>query len=137
MAKNYRELSPKDIEELTEIYQRRFQGETIVSICKELGVDRRTYYRKKEHPQWKKIEKELTDKLIDNAYDEIMQTVVQKAIGGSHNFAKLYMDVTGKIKLTREVREDYENRRNAGSTSPMDLEQLRALVEQDKIRRIK
>ncbi|MFT4401728.1 hypothetical protein ACMX2I_17205 [Bacillus sp. SW14] len=84
MAKDYRELSPKDIEELTEIYQRRFQGETIVSICKELNVDRRTYYRKKEHPQWKKIEKELTDKLIDNAYDEIMQTVVQKAIGRNH-----------------------------------------------------
>ncbi|MFD0085090.1 phBC6A51 family helix-turn-helix protein [Priestia megaterium] len=135
----YKNLTPRDIDEMTEVYQRQFKGETITNICKDIGLERSTYYRRKENPQWKQIEKQLVDKLIDNAYDEIMNTVILEAKKGSHPHAKLYLDVTGRLKSTKEVRREQEERRaNGSSTSPLDISELKRLVEEDKkLRRVK
>jgi hypothetical protein len=134
MSSEYRELKPKDIEEMTEIYQRSFQGETIVNICKDLGIDRRTYYRRKDHPQWKKIEKELVDKLIDNAYKGVMETVIAQAMKGSSAHAKLYLDATGKLKSTREVREEEERKRQEKKKNPINIKELESLLADTKER---
>ncbi|WP_338779541.1 phBC6A51 family helix-turn-helix protein [Metabacillus sp. FJAT-52054] len=133
-----KDLTPKEIDEMQEIYTRIFQGETIVGVCKDMGIDRRSYYRRKKHPQWIELEKMLNEKLIDNAYEEIMKTVILEAKKGSQAHAKLFMDVTGRLKSTREVREDRERQRLQGSTTPLDLSELKRLVEEEKhIRLIK
>ncbi|MGG0329837.1 phBC6A51 family helix-turn-helix protein [Priestia megaterium] len=135
---SHKVLTPKDIDEMTEIYQRQFKGETIVSICKDMGIDRRTYYRRRDNPQWKQIEKQLVDRLIDNAYEDIMSTVILEAKKGSHPHAKLYLDATGRLKSTKEVRREQEERRINSSTSPLDIQELKRMVEEDKkLRRIK
>jgi hypothetical protein len=138
MTNRHRELSPQELEQMTEIFQRQFNGETLTAICKDLGIDRKTFYRRRQHPSWAKLEKELSERLIDNAYEDIMKTVILEAKKGSVPAAKLFMDVTGRIKSTKEVRENEELKRLNSSTSPMDLEALKRLVEEDKkIRRIK
>ncbi|WP_374187399.1 phBC6A51 family helix-turn-helix protein [Priestia aryabhattai] len=135
---SYKTLTPKDIDEMTEIYQRQFKGETIVSICKDMGIDRRTYYRRRENPQWKRYEDQLNERLIDNAYYEIMNTIILKAKQGSSPHAKLNLDATGRLKSTKEVRREQEENRLNGSTNPLDIQELKRMVEEDrKLRRIK
>ena len=126
------QLTTNQIEQMTEIHQRQFKGETLTSICKDLGIDRKTFYRRRQSTQWQEFEKELNEKLLENSYHEIMNTVVLKAKQGSHPHAKLYLEATGRLKSSRELREEEEKRRTSGSTSPLDISELRRMFEEDK-----
>ncbi|KXI72721.1 hypothetical protein ACS52_28325 [Bacillus cereus] len=81
-----------------ESFYRKRNGESYTSISKSLGLNRRTLFVYRDSEEGRQIEKELRQKLINQAYEEIMETVIDKANKGSVQHAKLFMQVTGKLK---------------------------------------
>ncbi|PEK60772.1 phBC6A51 family helix-turn-helix protein [Bacillus pseudomycoides] len=112
-----RQLTPQQRDLVTEAFYRKRNSESYTSISKSLGINRRTLFGYRDSEEGRQIEKELRKKLIDQAYEEIMETVIDKANKGSYQHAKLYMQVIGKLKndgvqvkqemkVTSEVTDD-------------------------------
>ncbi|MEI4800383.1 phBC6A51 family helix-turn-helix protein [Bacillus sp. FJAT-51639] len=99
-----RKLTPAQVEIVTEAFSRQRNGESLTSIAKSLRIDRRTLYGYRNSEQGQQIERELKQRLIDDAYVEVMQTLVTKAIEGkSPKYIELYLKATGKLKDVSEV----------------------------------
>ncbi|WP_459499525.1 phBC6A51 family helix-turn-helix protein [Bacillus sp. C1] len=93
-----KKLSPQQRDIVQESFYRKRSGESYTSISKSLGISRRTLFSYRDCEEGRQIEKELRQKLIDHAFEEIMETVIDKANKGSFQHAKLFMQVTGKLK---------------------------------------
>lgn len=109
MSTKQRSLTPQQLEILSEVYERRRAGETLSAIAKDLKVDRRTIYNWKKKPEWQEMEKEIQQRLVDEAYESVMETLVKRAIEGkSPKFIELYLKATGKLKDVSEVQTKQE-----------------------------
>ncbi|MCU4765570.1 phBC6A51 family helix-turn-helix protein, partial [Bacillus cereus] len=94
-----RKLTPNQLEILTQIFERQRAGETVTAIAKDMGVDRRTVYNWRSRPEWIEMEKELRRRLVDEAHEAVMETLVKNAVAGkSPKWVQLYLQATGKLK---------------------------------------
>lgn len=87
-----------------ECFYRKRSGESYIDIASSFGIDRRTLFGYRNSKEGQQIEKELRQNLINHSYEAIMETIIDKARQGSHQHAKLYMQVIGKSK-NEEVTE--------------------------------
>ncbi|PFN09325.1 phBC6A51 family helix-turn-helix protein [Bacillus cereus] len=102
-----KKLTPQQRDIVHESFYRKRSGESYTSISKSLGISRRTLFAYRDCEEGRQIEKELRQKLINQAFEEIMETVIDKANKGSFQHAKLFMQVTGKLK-NEEVHQKQE-----------------------------
>ncbi|PES68236.1 hypothetical protein CN507_10640 [Bacillus cereus] len=93
-----KKLTDQQRDFVTECFYRKRSGESYSSIAKSFSINRRTLFAYRDCEEGRQIEKELRQKLIDHAFEEIMETVIDKANKGSFQHAKLFMQVTGKLK---------------------------------------
>ncbi|HDR4864602.1 MULTISPECIES: phBC6A51 family helix-turn-helix protein [Bacillus] len=93
-----KKLTPTQRDFVQEAFYRKRNGESYSKIADSLGINRRTLFAYRDCEEGRQIEKELRQKLIDHAFEEIMETVIDKANKGSFQHAKLFMQVTGKLK---------------------------------------
>ncbi|MGQ7772728.1 phBC6A51 family helix-turn-helix protein [Bacillus sp. WC2507] len=93
-----KKLTQQQRDFVEEAFYRKRNSESYTNISKSLGINRRTLFGYRDCEEGRQIEKELRQKLIDHAFEEIMETVIDKANKGSFQHAKLFMQVTGKLK---------------------------------------
>ena len=72
-----RKLTPQQLELLTQVFERQRAGESVTAISKEMGLDRRTIYYWRQRPEWIEMEKELRRRLVEDAYESVMETLVK------------------------------------------------------------
>lgn len=105
MTKPRRRLTPKQLEILTDVFERQRSGQTLTAIAKDVGVDRRTLYNWKKADEWVEMERQLKEKLISDAYFSVMDTLVRRAIEGrSPKFIELYLKTQGKLTDVSEIQ---------------------------------
>ncbi|WP_439874949.1 phBC6A51 family helix-turn-helix protein [Bacillus mycoides] len=122
-----KKLTPTQRDFVQEAFYRKRNNESYSRIAESLGISRRTLFAYRDCEEGRQIEKELRQKLIDQAYEEIMETVIDKANKGSFQHAKLFMQVTGKLK-NEEVNVKQELNVTK-ETSPELLAQLDELLK--------
>ncbi|MCQ6520067.1 MULTISPECIES: phBC6A51 family helix-turn-helix protein [Bacillus] len=93
-----KKLNQQQKDLVTEAFYRKRSGESYISISESFGIDRRTLFSYRNSEEGQQIEKELRQNLIEQSYEAIMETVIDKARLGSFQHAKLYMQITGKLK---------------------------------------
>ncbi|MCU5322562.1 phBC6A51 family helix-turn-helix protein [Bacillus cereus] len=104
-----RPLTPQQLEMLTQIFERNRGGETITAISKDLGIDRRTIYNWRSRPEWIEMEKELRRRLVEDAYESVMEGLAKNAMAArSPKWVELYLKATGKYKEVSEVQTRQE-----------------------------
>ncbi|MDC2864003.1 phBC6A51 family helix-turn-helix protein [Bacillus sp. BP-3] len=132
MAKKFK-LTTHQLALLNQVFYRSRSGESLTSICKDIGVDRRTIYNWRQRPEWLEMEREIRQKLIDSAYESIMETIVERAVKGSSQHAKLYLQTTGRLKNIEEVHVKQElHVTDEGITEDMFAEIDRLLADSQK-----
>ncbi|EJS11817.1 hypothetical protein IKS_05162 [Bacillus cereus VDM062] len=100
-----RKLTPNQLEILTQIFERSRAGETVTAIAKDMNLDRRTIYNWRSRPEWVEMEKELRRRLINDAYESVMETLVKNAVSGkSPKWTELYLKSTGRLKDVAEIQ---------------------------------
>ncbi|EJQ88363.1 hypothetical protein IGW_05042 [Bacillus cereus ISP3191] len=100
-----RKLTPPQLEVLTQIFERQRAGETLTAIAKDMKLDRRTIYNWRQRPEWVEMEKELRRRLINDAYESVMETLVKNAVSGkSPKWTELYLKSTGRLKDVAEIQ---------------------------------
>ncbi|AOY18408.1 hypothetical protein bcgnr5390_65480 [Bacillus luti] len=100
-----RKLTPQQLELLTQVFERQRAGESVTAISKEMGLDRRTIYYWRQRPEWIEMEKELRRRLVEDAYESVMETLVKNAVSGkSPKWTELYLKSTGRLKDVSEVQ---------------------------------
>lgn len=99
-----KKLTPQQRDFVTEAFYRKRSGESYIDIAKSFGIDRRTLFGYRNSDEGQQIEKELRQNLINQSYEAIMETVIDKARLGSFQHAKLYMQITGKLKEQEGVQ---------------------------------
>lgn len=100
-----RKLTPQQLELLTQVFERQRAGESVTAISKEMGLDRRTIYYWRQRPEWIEMEKELRRRLVEDAYESVMETLVKNAVSGkSPKWTELYLKSTGRLKAVSEVQ---------------------------------
>ncbi|QUW34632.1 helix-turn-helix domain-containing protein (plasmid) [Bacillus cereus] len=100
-----RPLTPNQLEILTQIFERSRAGETVTAIAKDMGIDRRTIYNWRSRPEWLEMEKELQRRLVENAYESVMEGLTKNALATkSPKWVELYLKATGKLKDVSEVQ---------------------------------
>ncbi|HDX9670333.1 hypothetical protein A6283_07715 [Bacillus wiedmannii] len=105
-----RKLTPQQLETMAAIFERTRNGETVTKITKELNIDRRTYYNWKSRPEWIEMEKELQRRLIENAYESVMEGLTRNALATkSPKWVELYLKATGKLKEQESVQVNVSN----------------------------
>ncbi|RCL17112.1 phBC6A51 family helix-turn-helix protein [Bacillus cereus] len=101
-----RRLTPKQLEILTEVFERQRSGQTLTAIAKDMGVSRRNIYNWRKSEEWVEMERQLKEKLISDAYFSVMDTLVRRAIEGrSPKFIELYLKTQGKLTDVSEVHQ--------------------------------
>lgn len=104
--KQRRRLTPKQLEILTTVFERQRSGQALTAIAKDIGVDRRTIYNWRKADEWIEMERQLKEKLIQDAYYSVMDTLVRRAIEGrSPKFIELYLKTQGKLTDISEVHQ--------------------------------
>ncbi|MFB5576641.1 hypothetical protein JCR32_02815 [Bacillus sp. HNR-4] len=93
-----KQLTPHQRDLVEECFYRKRSGESYTDIAKSFGINRRTLFVYRNTEQGQEIEKELRQNLIKHSYEAIMETVIDKALQGSHQHAKLFMQFVGKPK---------------------------------------
>ncbi|MGM2727962.1 phBC6A51 family helix-turn-helix protein [Bacillus cereus group sp. Bce005] len=100
-----RPLTPQQLELLTQVFERQRAGESVTAIAKDMNLDRRTIYYWRQRPEWVEMEKELRRRLINDAYESVMETLVKNAVSGkSPKWTELYLKSTGRLKDVSEVQ---------------------------------
>ncbi|WP_017153366.1 phBC6A51 family helix-turn-helix protein [Bacillus bingmayongensis] len=123
-----KKLTPQQRDFVQEAFYRKRNNESYSSIAESLGINRRTLFTYRNCEEGRQIEKELRQKLIDQAFEEIMENVIDKANKGSFQHAKLFMQVTGKLK-NEEIKAKQEiNITN--EVTPDVFAQIDALLQQ-------
>lgn len=123
-----KKLTPTQRDFVTEAFYRKRNNESYSRIAESLGINRRTLFAYRDSEEGRQIEKELRQKLIDQAFEEIMETVIDKANKGSFQHAKLFMQVTGKLK--KEGVHVKQETNVTKETTPELLAQLDELLKQ-------
>lgn len=113
---------------VTESFFRKRTGESYISIAESFGIDRRTLFTYRNSEEGQQIEKELRQALIHQSYEAIMETVIDKARLGSFQHAKLFMQVTGKLKGD-EIQVKQENNIKENGISSDLLAEIDALLK--------
>ncbi|WP_144561529.1 phBC6A51 family helix-turn-helix protein [Bacillus mycoides] len=123
-----KKLTPQQRDLVTEAFYRKRTGESYISIADLFGIDRRTLFTYRNSEEGQQIEKELRQNLINQSYEAIMETVIDKARLGSFQHAKLFMQVTGKLKNEEvQVKQELNVTKE---TTPELLAQIDALLQQ-------
>lgn len=104
-----KKLTPQQRDFVEAAFYKKRNGESYTSIAKSFGISRRILYTYRNSEEGQKIERELNQNLIERAYDSIMQTIINKAEMGSFQHAKLYMQITGKMKEQEGVQVNVSN----------------------------
>lgn len=105
-----RRLTPKQLEILTEVFERQRSGQTLTAIAKDMGVSRRNVYNWRKSEEWIEMERQLKEKLISDAYFSVMDTLVRRAIEGkSPKFIELYLKTQGKLKEQENTQVHVNN----------------------------
>ncbi len=105
-----RRLTPKQLEILTDVFERQRSGQTLTAISKEIGVSRRNLYNWRKADEWVEMEHQLKEKLIQDAYYSVMDTLVRRAIEGkSPKFIELYLKTQGKLKEQENTQVHVNN----------------------------
>ncbi|MGA4498331.1 phBC6A51 family helix-turn-helix protein [Bacillus bombysepticus] len=123
-----KKLTPTQRDFVTEAFYRKRSGESYISIAESFGIDRRTLFTYRNSEEGQQIEKELRQALIHQSYEAIMETVIDKARLGSFQHAKLFMQVTGKLKGD-EIQVKQENNIKENGVSSDLLAELDALLK--------
>ncbi|PEJ43031.1 phBC6A51 family helix-turn-helix protein [Bacillus wiedmannii] len=105
-----RKLTPQQLELLTQVFERQRAGESVTDIAKEMGLDRRTIYYWRKRPEWLEMEKELRRRLVENAYESVMEGLAKNAMAAkSPKWVELYLKATGKYKDVSEIQTKQEH----------------------------
>ncbi|PER83806.1 hypothetical protein [Bacillus cereus] len=123
-----KKLTPTQRDFVAEAFYRKRTGESYISIAESFGIDRRTLFGYRNCEEGQQIEKELRQNLISQSFESIMETVIDKAHLGSFQHAKLFMQVTGKLK-NEEVNVKQEMNVTK-ETTPELLAQIDELLKQ-------
>ncbi|EJR94582.1 hypothetical protein IKO_05936 [Bacillus cereus VDM034] len=100
-----RKLTPQQLELLTQVFERQRSGESVTAISKEMGLDRRTIYYWRQRPEWIEMEKELRRRLVEEAYESVMETLAKNAMAGkSPKWVELYLKATGQFTDVSEIQ---------------------------------
>lgn len=100
-----RKLTPQQLELLTQVFERQRAGESVTAISKEMGLDRRTIYYWRKRPEWVEMEKELRRRLVEDAYESVMEGLAKNAMAAkSPKWVELYLKATGKYKDVSEIQ---------------------------------
>ncbi|MDM5465452.1 phBC6A51 family helix-turn-helix protein [Bacillus cereus] len=95
-------LTLKQMTMLEDAYHRQRGGERLEDIATDFGISRKTLYTWKQKNQWKVREREIRNELASDAYEAILENLVERALKGSVSHARLYMDVMGKLRKPNE-----------------------------------
>ncbi|AJQ61866.1 hypothetical protein CON48_22655 [Bacillus thuringiensis] len=105
-----RPLTPQQLELLTQVFERQRSGESVTAISKEMGLDRRTIYYWRSRPEWIEMEKELRRRLVEDAYESVMEGLAKNAMAAkSPKWVELYLKATGKYKDQEGVQVNVSN----------------------------
>lgn len=124
-----KKLTPTQRDFVQEAFYRKRNNESYSRIAESLGINRRTLFSYRDSEEGRQIEKELRQKLIDQAFEEIMETVIDKANKGSFQHAKLFMQVTGKLKEQEGVQVSVSNNIQAEGVSDDLLAEIDAILQ--------
>ncbi|MDR0169538.1 phBC6A51 family helix-turn-helix protein [Bacillus paranthracis] len=129
-----RPLTPQQLELLTQVFERQRAGESVTAISKEMGLDRRTIYYWRKRPEWIEMEKELRRRLVEDAYESVMEGLAKNAMAAkSPKWVELYLKATGKYKDQEGVQVNVSN--NLGQKIKQDGVTSDILTELDAILR--
>ncbi|KAB2398637.1 MULTISPECIES: phBC6A51 family helix-turn-helix protein [Bacillus cereus group] len=123
-----KKLTPTQRDFVTEAFYRKRSGESYINIAESFGIDRRTLFTYRNSEEGQQIEKELRQTLIHQSYEAIMETVIDKARLGSFQHAKLFMQVTGKLKGD-EIQGKQENNIKENGISSDLFKEIDALLK--------
>ncbi|QEL81782.1 hypothetical protein DN407_25345 [Bacillus sp. JAS24-2] len=125
-----RRLTPKQLEILTEVFERQRSGKTLTAIAKDMGVSRRNIYNWRKSEEWIEMERQLKEKLISDAYFSVMDTLVRRAIEGrSPKFIELYLKTQGKLKEQDNTQVHVNNNIVQDGVSDEFLRDLDAILK--------
>lgn len=125
-----RRLTPKQLEILTEVFERQRSGQTLTAIAKDMGVSRRNIYNWRKSEEWIEMERQLKEKLISDAYFSVMDTLVRRAIEGrSPKFIELYLKTQGKLKEQDNTQVHVNNNIVQDGVSDEFLRDLDAILK--------
>jgi transcriptional regulator with XRE-family HTH domain len=91
------ELTPAQIEACHMWLTRKAAGLTAEDVAKACGIDRRTLYRWRNLPAWRKFESEQAVLNAKSYLNDVLEVVVEKAIAGSAKHAEMYLKVCGLL----------------------------------------
>lgn len=123
-----KKLTPTQRDFVTEAFYRKRTGESYISIAESFGIDRRTLFTYRNSEEGQQIEKGLRQALIHQSYEAIMETVIDKARLGSFQHAKLFMQITGKLKGD-EIQVKQENNIKENGVSSDLFAEIDALLK--------
>ncbi|MGE7866674.1 phBC6A51 family helix-turn-helix protein [Bacillus paramycoides] len=126
-----RRLTQQQRDYVEEAFYKKRNGESYTSIAKSFGISRRTLFAYRNSEEGQQIERELNQNLIDRAYHSIMQTVINKAEMGSFQHAKLYMQITGKMKEQEGVQVNVSNNIKQEGVSDDLLADIDAILQEE------
>ncbi|MEN1937788.1 phBC6A51 family helix-turn-helix protein [Paenibacillus sp. 102] len=105
-----RKLTPQQLETLVDVFEKQRSGQTLTAIANDIGVSRRNIYNWRKSEEWIEMERQLKEKLIQDAYYSVMDTLVRRAIEGkSPKFIELYLKTQGKLREQDGVQVNVNN----------------------------
>lgn len=126
-----RKLTPQQLELLTQIFERQRAGETVTAIAKDLKLDRRTVYNWRSRPEWAEMEKELRKRLVEDAYESVMEGLAKNAMAAkSPKWVELYLKATGKYKEVSEIQTKQEHDIVRDGVTPEIVARLDAILSE-------
>ncbi|MFJ8240804.1 phBC6A51 family helix-turn-helix protein [Bacillus tropicus] len=125
-----KKLTPQQRDFVTEAFYRKRSGESYISISESFGIDRRTLFAYRNSDEGQQIEKGLRQNLIEQSYEAVMETVIDKARLGSFQHAKLYMQITGKLKEQEGVQVNVSNNIKQDGVSDELLADIDAILNE-------
>jgi hypothetical protein len=90
---------------------------SIKELCLIVGINRATYYRAFEKPEFKALYKSMSRELVDQSIAPVLNTFVREALRGSFQHGKVILEMAGlyseksTLELTGEVTLTAEDRR--------------------------
>ncbi|HFK1442262.1 TPA: phBC6A51 family helix-turn-helix protein [Bacillus cereus] len=127
-----RKLTPQQLELLTQVFERQRAGESVTAISKEMGLDRRTIYYWRQRPEWIEMEKELRRRLVEDAYESVMEGLAKNAMAAkSPKWVELYLKAIGKYKDVSEIQTKQEHNIVRDGVTPELIAELDELLKGD------
>lgn len=127
-----RELTPAQMEACHMWLTRKAAGLKAEDVANAAGVDRRTLYRWRNLPAWRKYESEQAVLNAKSYLGDVLEVVVEKAISGSAKHAEMYLKVCGLLGNDAVKNGQTEPQEDPRSNEVMEreLEELHRMLRE-------